>query len=457
MIKCPNCTGEMNYEAVEGLVKCPYCGSIFNPKELKTEVKMATERPINNNGIYQGKSYNCTQCGATLLTFDETAITFCSYCGSQAMIESKMIQQNNPDFLIPFEKSKEECFANYKKLVNKSLYAPNYLKTDITFEKFRGIYIPYAIYKIGYNGPVKNEGLKYSHRSGDYEIYNKYAVNYDVNSTYEGLSYDLLSKFYDKFSTAIPYDYHKKVPFNPNYLIGYYADTMDVDKDIYLPEAINMARNDFTSKAKKYREFKLYGVNYPTAPLKSIETKTGMFPVYFLALRNKKNTRINYAVVNGQSGEVVAELPVDFKKYLIVSTLLAIIIFIFIDLYLVLTPREVSIVGIVLGIIGLVISKIQYDQLKRRENHLDDLGVSSTKTNQLPGKIKFKNKKLLIAIVLPIIALLLNLVSDLYYYGAALISFLLTIISFYEIINEHNELVSNKIPQLEARGGDENA
>ena len=40
---------------------------------------------------YEGKSYSCSQCGAQLMTFDETAITFCSYCGSQAMIESKMM------------------------------------------------------------------------------------------------------------------------------------------------------------------------------------------------------------------------------------------------------------------------------------------------------------------------------------------------------------------------------
>ena len=38
MIKCPNCTGEMNYDVTSSAVKCPYCGSVFNPNELKTEV-----------------------------------------------------------------------------------------------------------------------------------------------------------------------------------------------------------------------------------------------------------------------------------------------------------------------------------------------------------------------------------------------------------------------------------
>ena len=456
MIKCPNCTGEMNYDVTSSAVKCPYCGSVFNPNELKTEVKTATEN--KNPETFEGKSYSCTQCGATLLTFDETAITFCSYCGSQGMIESKMMVQNNPDYIIPFEKTKEECVDSYKKIINKSLFIPSYLKDNLVLEKFRGIYIPYVIYNIGYNGNAKNEGRKYSHRNGDYEYYNEYDVNYDVSATYDGISFDLLSKFYDKYSNAIPYDFHKKVPFNPNYLVGYYADTVDINRDLYVLEAKNIAKNDFTSKARKYREFNKYGVSYPTAPLDKQDAKIGMFPVYFLAMRDKANKNIYYAVVNGQSGKAVAELPVDFKKYLIGSLIVAIIIFLLIDNLFVFVPKVIAVIASIFGLISLIVSKSQYNNLKKRENNEDDLGFKSVKKEEKDNKkTKYKHKKLIIAIILPIIVLVCNFVDDLYYYGAALIAFLLVMVSFFRIIKEHNMLVSNKIPQLEARGGDENA
>ena len=48
-----------------------------------------------------------------------------------------------------------------------------------------------------------------------------------------------------------------------------------------------------------------------------------------------------------------------------------------------------------------------------------------------------------------------NPVEDSYYYGASLLALSLVILSFYDLVKEHNILVTNKLPQLEKRGGDE--
>ena len=50
-----------------------------------------------------------------------------------------------------------------------------------------------------------------------------------------------------------------------------------------------------------------------------------MFPVWFLSYRKKD--RVAYATVNGQTGLVVADIPIDPKRYLLGSLLLAIPIF----------------------------------------------------------------------------------------------------------------------------------
>jgi hypothetical protein len=60
------------------------------------------------------------------------------------------------------------------------------------------------------------------------------------------------------------------------------------------------------------------------------------------------------------------------------------------------------------------------------------------------------------AILLPLLVLVFNFVEDAYYYGSSIISLLLVLLSFKDLVDEHNLLVSNKIPQLDKRGGDEN-
>ena len=161
MIKCPNCGGEMNYSPGDKVVKCEYCSSKFNPKELNIEAKEAKKTEKQIDSTTKATAYRCSQCGAELLTFDETAITFCSYCGSQAMLEGKMTEINNPDYIIPFKITKEQCIEAYKKKINKAVFAPRYMKDDIVVEKFRGIYMPYCVYKVSYHQNSKNIGHKY--------------------------------------------------------------------------------------------------------------------------------------------------------------------------------------------------------------------------------------------------------------------------------------------------------
>ncbi len=459
MIKCPNCTGELTFSPKDQEVVCQYCGSKFNPKELKARVKMAGEKKEKKEEKNQveGKSYTCSQCGATLLTFDETAITFCSYCGSQAMIESKMMKINKPDFIIPFSKTKEQCEMAYKKKLSGAWFTPSYMKSDITIQKFRGIYIPYAIYKLEHHGQTSNKGSKYSHRSGDYVYYDDYTILAYVDASYEGISYDLISKFYDKYSTAIPYNFKKKEDFNPNYLIGYYADAGDVDSTTYDKDALKVTENDITKRLKSNSTFHKYGCSNPTMSLDVTERKTGMFPVYFLAIKNKENERINYAIVNGQTGQVVADLPISFGKYVIGSLVLALIIFILIDNMITLTPTKVTFFSIAASLMSFIISNKQASQINNHENHINDKGYKSidkTKKRNKYGTFKYIWKEI-ISVIIPTTVLIVNPVKDMYYYGASLISLLFVLLSFYDLVKEHNILTTSKPPQLEKRGGDE--
>ena len=456
MIKCPNCGGEVSFKPEEKKVVCKYCASKFDPNELKVEVKMSEENEAVST--YEGKSYSCSQCGAQLMTFDETAITFCSYCGSQAMIESKMMKHNNPDFIIPFSISLEQCMKNYKAKLSKALFVPKYMKSDMVLEKFRGIYLPYCIYKLERNGNCVNTGSKYKYRSGDYVYYDKYKITSDVDASYDGISYDLISKYFDKYSMSIPFNFKNREDFNPNYLTGFYADSIDVDSSVYEANAMLIAQEDLSKKMQRSHLYTRYGCDSPNAPILVTDKKIGMFPLYFLAIRNKKNDSVYYAVVNGQTGKVAADLPISFTKYILFSLLIAVGLFFVFDWFIVLRPKTVAIISIVSSLISLIISAVQSSFIHKREYHSDDLGYMSIDKNKKAAKkkkgiFKYLYKEIL-GVIIPLVALIMNFVDDSYYYGASIIALILVILSFKDLVVEHNILASNKLPQLDKRGGD---
>ena len=543
MVKCPNCGAEIEFDPSLQEVKCDYCYSTFKVEELNNINLETIQGAQHDNDVYSGETYKCNQCGATLMTFDETAITFCSYCGSQAIIKDKMISVNNPDFVIPFAKTKYDCMKAYKDRINGFFLAPSYLKKDAQIDKFRGIYMPYAVFNLHKNGKETNKGEICTGRVGSYIYYDKYDVTADVDVSYEGLSFDLVSKFYDNFSTSIPFNFKLAKPFDINYLHGFYADTYDVKDSHYKYVAQQIVAPDVSRRLRSNVTFRRYGVSSPKIDLKC-DSKIGMFPVYFLATRDKSNKKVHYAAVNGQTGKVACDLPIDFGKYILVSLVVALAIFAIINGALVLTPTKVAVFSIIMCIINLIISKNQARKIDERANHTTDIGIVSqasksdsvsktltglndaygipnkqveelNKDSGLLGELapllffwilfamfglydglsgfligligasfvmvpscliiiaqhnntkktssdKKKNKKSvafkyiykeIIGIIISVLAIMSMQANDFYYYGAAFVSLLLVILSFKDLVQEHNLLTSNVLPQLNERGG----
>ena len=451
MIKCPCCGAELSYDVGLEKVKCDYCGTTFNPKELETKVSKSKKVKT-----IDATSYSCTQCGATLLTFDETAVTFCSYCGSSALIEDKM-KETAPEYIIPFKITKEQAIAAYKKKIRSSLFVPSEMKKDEVISKFRGIYMPYAIFKAEYNGNCKNKGSKFYKSSGYYDYYNDYSITADIDAKYDGLSYDLISKYYDKYSSSIPYNIKEAEPFNINYVSGFYADAKDIDAKIYEKEALEIMNKDAKEKLLNNKEMKEFGIEKPKVPLEITDKKVGLFPVYFLAVTNNNKKTVNYAVVNGQTGKVAMDLPIDFKKYLLSSLLLTVPLYLLLSLFIVLSAKAVVGYAMIISLISTIFIISEVNKQKEYDDHTDDLGYQSKNKNK-KKKIRFGMLK----VVKPIFGMFLCLsvfisdtIMDELYYGAAFITLLLVLSSAFDLVKVHNKIMTNKLPQLEKRGGDE--
>ena len=106
-MKCPNCNGSLVFDVKNQMMKCLHCDSVFDPKLYSRDIAA-----VENN--YEGvKLYTCQNCGAELLSMDSEAVTYCSYCGSESILESELSGENHPRYIIPFKVSKEQCKSLY--------------------------------------------------------------------------------------------------------------------------------------------------------------------------------------------------------------------------------------------------------------------------------------------------------------------------------------------------------
>ena len=279
---------------------------------------------------------------------------------------------------------KEGCEKAYKKLLRKAIFVPKYMKQDTEIENFRGIYMPYWVYELVYDRDFSANGST-SHRKGDYIYTKHYQVSTDLKADYDGVSFDASSAFADNLSGAIaPFDLKEGGAYDPVYLSGFYADAGDVYAGTYREDAVSLVQNTLANRI--YDESRIYASNHvPVSEIKEhlpypdVKNKKGLFPVWFLAIRNKNEDRLSYAVVNGQTGKAAAELPIDFKKYLLGSLILSVPIFFLLLTFLTLTPTAMLVASIVLSLVALIIANKEINRVYTRENALDDKGLMSVR------------------------------------------------------------------------------
>ncbi|MBQ9867731.1 MAG: hypothetical protein IJM34_12005 [Lachnospiraceae bacterium] len=325
-------------------------------------------------------AYTCPQCGGSIYSTEESVNGFCSYCGSSLMLQSRMAKMPQPKKILPFRIDKNACKESYKKFVGRSFFTPKEFKDEQALEKFRGIYMPYWIYDMSMSGEVNLKGTK-SYRRGNYVYTEHYRCIANVDSYYRGLSYDASSSFDDHFSEGIaPFDAHSMIDFNENYMAGYYADMQDVSNQVYVSDAGSFVQDQIFNNVKSGRCFP--GISIDSTQKSRISPRLdpgapylAFLPVWFLSYR--KNDRVAYAVVNGQTGKIVSDLPVDNKKFLMVAGILAVIIYIVLAFMPAMTPTNTLTVSMVISLISVLMLNITIGKVKKRDQRLDDKGYLS--------------------------------------------------------------------------------
>ncbi|MBQ6035899.1 MAG: zinc ribbon domain-containing protein, partial [Lachnospiraceae bacterium] len=394
MIKCPGCGSALQFDPPSQKLVCTHCSGSYDPEAFRDYPY--TEKASEGKNVFDVVAYKCPNCGAELVSTDDKAASFCSYCGSNVLLESQMSRLEYPKRIIPFKVSKDEAEGSYKHRLAASLYAPSALRKAASLDRFRGIYMPYWSYDVKTEDHVIGRGSK-EHRRGDYVITDHYRVEADVEGSYESAYFDASSKYSDELSRAVkPFKADETIPFSPAYLSGFYADAGDVTKSVYSGDARDLADSYFDTEAVSDPEVRRYNaeksIQKAVKPT-STEASISMFPVWFMSCRTDDDKRISYAAINGQTGKVAADVPIDFKKYIIGSLLLAVPVFLLLTFFFTLTPGKAMITSIVLNVIGMILLNVNINKAAESESRLNDKGYISRLNKEEKAVIEARRAK----------------------------------------------------------------
>lgn len=380
MFECPNCGGNLKFDIASQQIKCPSCDSQFDPYEVKKENAVSESNMVGEDE-FNVTVFTCPQCAGEIYSTDNTAAGFCIFCGASNILNTRLQNERRPGYIIPFQKTKADCKEAYMKMMRHAIFAPKELKAKKHIDGFRGIYMPYWVYYVTQQGAARLMGQT-SHRSGDYIITEHYNLDMEMNSYYKGLSYDASSSFSDSLSGKLaPFDVKNMKEFTPSFLSGFYADTCDVEAGLYERDAMDIANKKTKKYLKKSTEVKKYKIETPDSGLDAAfhtrirERDIAMFPVWFMSYRNKD--RVAYATVNGQTGKVVADLPVDLKKYVLGSMILAVPIAILLNLFFTLQPATLLVLVAFFAAGAMLLYSKEIKQIAAKENYEDDRGMTS--------------------------------------------------------------------------------
>ena len=333
---------------------------------------MSIEEADEKEARHAGSSFSmdlltCPTCGAEIKALNTAQATFCSYCGASVLLEKQEGDMEPPERIAPFQITREQCFEAYQKTLAKSLCADHRLKKSVTAESFRGIYIPQYEYSAAIAGHATLEG---HYTKGDDTYYYNTTVNLDHQ--YDHIRHDASSEMPDNMSEKIAHVAQDAFrPFSPAYISGYYADIPDTDREEYLPfaraEAVRNGLKDVIDDLDDGCTYSTQEAEKKLIPIARAKyTGTTLAPAWFMAIRSGK--RVLYAIANGVTGEMVADVPLDIPRFGIFALILAVPLFFLLNTFLTLRPEMVMVIAMGLAIVARGIINHLRGQIAEKEN-----------------------------------------------------------------------------------------
>lgn len=329
--KCPCCGGAIAFDSKVQKMKCPFCDTEF---EMET---LASYDEELNNGLADNMrwetadreawqedeinglcSYVCNSCGGEIVCDQNTAAAACPYCGNPVVMMGRLSGVLKPDYVIPFKLDKKEAKAALKKHYDGKRLLPKVFKDENHIDEVKGVYVPFWLFDANADANMRYKATKirtWSDSRYNYTETSFFAVTREGNIAFEKVPVDGSTKMPDDFMESIePFDFSEAVDFQTAYLAGFLADKYDVDAE----QSVERANERIRKSTKEAFDKTVKGYTTVTKEaggiqLRDTKVKYALFPVWLLNTTWKGQ---NYLfAMNGQTGKMVGDLPLDRAAY----------------------------------------------------------------------------------------------------------------------------------------------
>jgi len=316
--KCLSCGAPLLFNPTVGKWKCEHCRSEFNLEDIekhnaKKNIKQNSTKTaeIQDDTVYI--NYKCKNCGAEIIADEQTASTFCVYCGNTAILKHKLSGKFAPSKIIPFKKDKKTAIEAFKGLNKGRPLMPKFFNDQKNIEKISGVYIPFWLYDINVAGGMNISATNIkTWTSGDY-TYKKvdvYSIEKEATMDFERIPVDGSTRFSNDVMNSIePFDYSEMVDYNHAYLSGFLAEKYDVDGNVAFEEASKRAFNSTNDEVlKSAGHYTTKTVTNNTLTPKETKKEYVLLPVWMINVKYKEKFHI--FAMNAQTGEIIGDIPV---------------------------------------------------------------------------------------------------------------------------------------------------
>ena len=328
--ECPCCGASLSFGADTQQMTCQYCDNTFELDTLKAfresnaQVEPQAEQwDSPNNAQWSSDdqtvvtTYTCQSCGGELITDDQTAATFCPYCGNATILPGRLSGGVKPDGVIPFQTTKEDAQKAFAELCKGKPLLPKDFAAKHRLEKISGIYVPFWLYECESGFDARYKATRVHHWSDanyNYTRTEHFLLSRTAEAGFLNIPMDGSSKMDDAVMESIePYDFSKLTDFDTAYLSGYLADKYDVASE----QGHERVRQRVSNTMDDEIASTLVGYSTAIPTTKNVTVKHGkakyvLLPVWMLYTKYQGKDYL--FAMNGQTGKMTGTFPICPKR-----------------------------------------------------------------------------------------------------------------------------------------------